>query len=288
MAVAVEIADATWGGGLVTMNTPVDSATLEAPGPAESLPTLRSSASRRRVRVIANEEAWNARFRLPTLVAALLVIPTVVIEESGLPAGWKALASALNWMIWAVFFAQVAVMLAHTKHRWRWIRGHPLEVLIVVLTPPFLPAGLQSLRILRLLRLLRVAMTARSLRYYFSMSGLKFATLIAIFGVLGAGALYAAVEPQHMSTWDGVWWAINTVTTAGSYYPPLTTTGRVITIAILVVGVGYIAVLTGAIAQLFIRAMHADVNAKADVGDRIDGLSAEIAALRVTIQGLQR
>jgi voltage-gated potassium channel len=261
---------------------------LGSPSLAGDPPALRSAASRRRVPVHATEQAWDARFRLPTLVAALLVIPTVVIEESGLPAAWKAMASALNWTIWAVFFAQVVVMLVVTKHRWRWIRGHPLEVLIVVLTPPFLPAGLQSLRILRLLRLLRVAMTARSLRYYFSMSGLKFATLIAGFGVLGAGALYAAVEPQHMSTWDGVWWAINTVTTAGSYYSPLTTTGRVITIAVLVVGVGYIAVLTGAIAQLFIRAMHAEVSAKADVGDRIDGLTAEIAALREAIQGLQR
>jgi hypothetical protein len=52
--------------------------------------------------------------------------------------------------------------------------------------------------------------------------------------------------------------------------------------------VGYIAVLTGAVAQLFIRAMHADVDAKADVGGRIDGLTAEIAALREVIYGLQR
>jgi voltage-gated potassium channel len=253
----------------------------------KSLAPRKSARGRLRAPAGSAEQRWDARFSLPTLVAALLVIPTVAIEESGLSAAWKDVASVLNWIIWAVFFAQVATMLVVTKHRWRWIRGHPLEVLIVILTPPFLPAGLQSLRILRLLRLLRVAITARSLRFYFSISGLKFATLIAVFGVLGAGALYAAVEPQHMSTWDGVWWAINTVTTAGSYYSPQTTVGRAITIAVLVVGVGYIAVLTGAIAQLFIRAMHAEVNAEADLGRRIDGLSQEIASLREVIQGLQ-
>jgi voltage-gated potassium channel len=257
-------------------------------GVTEKSPTPLKSA-RRRIDAPAGsaEHIWDARFSLPTLVAALLVIPTVVIEESGLPAGWKVMASVLNWIIWVVFATQVATMMVVTKNRWRWIRSHPLEVLIVVLTPPFLPAALQSLRVLRLLRLLRVAITARSLRFYFSISGLKFATLIAIFGVLGAGALYAAVEPQHMSTWDGVWWAINTVTTAGSYYSPQTTVGRAITIAVLVVGVGYIAVLTGAIAQLFIRAMHAEVNAEADLGRRIDGLSQEIASLREVIQGRQ-
>jgi len=34
-----------------------------------------------------------SRFRIPTLVAALLVIPTIVIEESGLPDVWQAAAS---------------------------------------------------------------------------------------------------------------------------------------------------------------------------------------------------
>ena len=94
-------------------------------------------------------------------------------------------------------------------------------------------------------------------------------------------------ERNFQIPWDGVWWAINTVTTAGSYYSPQTTAGRAITIAVLVVGVGYIAVLTGAIAQLFVRAMHAEVNAEADLGGRIDGLSAEIASLREVIHGLQ-
>jgi voltage-gated potassium channel len=276
------------GHSLVTVDGSENQPVLVPPDLAENSPTrLTSAKPRSHTSAASAERKWDERFRLPTLVAALLVIPTVVIEESDLSPAWKLLASVLNWIIWLVFVAQVATMLVLTKHRWRWIRSHPLEVLIVILTPPFLPAGLQSLRILRLLRLLRVAITARSLRFYFSISGLKFATLIAIFGVLGAGALYAAVEPQHMSTWDGVWWAINTVTTAGSYYSPQTTTGRAITIAVLVVGVGYIAVLTGAIAQLFIRAMHAEVNAEADLGRRIDALSTEIASLREAIQGRQ-
>lgn len=34
----------------------------------------------------ARSELWDERFRRPTFVAALLVIPTLVIEESGIPA----------------------------------------------------------------------------------------------------------------------------------------------------------------------------------------------------------
>ncbi len=233
----------------------------------------------------AAEQRWDDRFRLPTLVAALLVIPTIVLEETGLPGAWQAAATALNWLIWSVFLAQVVVMVVVTKHRRRWLGAHPLEVLIVLLTPPFLPATLQGARILRLLRLFRVAITARSLRNYFSMTGLKFASVIAIFGVLGAGAVFAAVEPrQHLSTWDGVWWALNQVTTAGSEYYPHTTAGRVVAAAVLLVGVGYIAILTGAMAQLFIKAMHAEVDSSGDLTQGIESLRAEIRALREEVR----
>jgi voltage-gated potassium channel len=47
-----------------------------------------------------------------------------------------------------------------------------------------------------------------------------------------SGAAYAAVEKtQHLSAWDGVWWAMTTVTTVGygdSY--PRTDVARVIAI----------------------------------------------------------
>jgi hypothetical protein len=43
-------------------------------------------------------------------------------------------------------------MLAIVPDRGRWLRKHPLEVAIVVLTPPVLSASLQALRVVRLLR----------------------------------------------------------------------------------------------------------------------------------------
>jgi hypothetical protein len=62
-------------------------------------------------------------------------------------------------------------MLWVAPDRWRWVREHPLEVIVVVLTPPFLLPALQPVRLLRLLRLLRLAplvhrlFTAQGLRY---------------------------------------------------------------------------------------------------------------------------
>jgi voltage-gated potassium channel len=43
-------------------------------------------------------------------------------------------------------------ILRRVDDRWRWIRDHLLEVVIVLVTPPFLPPSLQAARVFRLLR----------------------------------------------------------------------------------------------------------------------------------------
>lgn len=45
---------------------------------------------------LTREQRWEGRFEIPTIVAALLVIPTLIIDESGLPGGWQVLAGAMT------------------------------------------------------------------------------------------------------------------------------------------------------------------------------------------------
>jgi len=40
------------------------------------------------------------RFEVPMIVAALLVIPTLVIEESNVAQPWDSIAAVLNWAVW--------------------------------------------------------------------------------------------------------------------------------------------------------------------------------------------
>lgn len=75
---------------------------------------------------------------MPLLVAALLTIPVIVIEQSDHPHIWDEVAAVLNWGIWLVFVLEVVVMLRVVGDRGRWLRDHPLDVAIVLLTPPFL------------------------------------------------------------------------------------------------------------------------------------------------------
>jgi voltage-gated potassium channel len=239
------------------------------------------------VRVDERSARISGAFELPMLVAALLVIPAIVIDESHLREPWPTIGSALNWVIWVAFAAELIVMLAVVPSRRVWLAHHPLEVIIVLVTPPFLPASLQAARALRLIRLIRLARLARLSRQVFSLAGLRYAAILALLTVLGGGAAFAAVEKR--STWDGVWWAVTGMTTLGSEIQPRTTGGRVIAIVTVLVGIGFVALATGAVAQRFLRA---DVAAVADeveeVGEAEEDLLAEVRVIAARLRRLEQ
>jgi voltage-gated potassium channel len=76
-----------------------------------------------------------------------------------------------------------------------------------------------------------------------------------VFVVLAGGVAFSQVErSQRLSAWDGVWWATSTITTVGyGDVTPHTDSGRVIAIIMMVSGIGFVALLTAAVAERFIR-----------------------------------
>ena len=225
----------------------------------------------------ARSERVAALLETPVMIAAALTLPSVVIGESH-PGGWlEVTADVLNWVTWLTFAIELAVMLAVVPNRRRWLRDHPLELIVVVLTPPVLPPGLQSLRAVRLLRLLRLTRLAQLSRRTFSIEGLKYATLLAVLTAVAGGAAFDAFEQdQHLGTWQGLYWALTTMTTLGSDIYPKTTGGEIVSVAIVFVGIAFVALLTGAIAQRFLGPEISETEAELEIGTE----SAEAAALR--------
>lgn len=118
---------------------------------------------------------------------------------------------------------------------------------------------------LRLVRLVRVFRSASVLRDFFSLEGLGWAAIATTFVVVAGGAAFSAVEKgQNLTVWDGLYWAITTVTTIGSDIDPDTTGGRIIAVVVLLTGIGFIAMLTGAVAQQFLGTLGAE--RQADIG----------------------
>jgi voltage-gated potassium channel len=247
---------------------------------AQDDPTAETQAARRAERVAG----W---LQVPLIVAAVLAIPTIVVQESDFGRTWEAVAAVLDWCIWAMFAANLAIMLSVVPDRRRWLADNPLDVLIVVLTPPFLPATLKLARVLPVVRLVWLMVVAHRLRNVFSLEGLRYAALIAFTIVVGGGVIFVAVEPgQNLSTWDGLWWAVETVTTVayGDIYPT-TALGRIVATVVMIAGIGFVALLTGALAQRFLYGESTGTTPKpdpdqADVIRKLEDLSDQIAELQ--------
>jgi voltage-gated potassium channel len=190
------------------------------------------------------------------MVAAVLTLPSVILGETVDAGAVSDIAMVLNWGTWLVFAFNLALMLALVPDRLKYLRHHPIDAIVVFLTPPILPASLQALRALRLLRLLRLLELEKLSRSVFSSRGLAYAALMTLVVAVSGGSLFRAFEArnQDVGEWESFYWAITTMATLGSQVETTTVGSEITAVVILVTGVTFISMLTGAIARRFLSA----------------------------------
>lgn len=225
-------------------------------------------------------------FETPILIAALLVLPALTLQDSTLGAPWNAIGFWLDVLIWVAFAAELVVMLLVTPAPLRWLRHNPLSPVIVVLTPPFAPAALASLRLLRLLRLLTLLRRGAIARNVFSLEGLRLGGLITGVTVILGGIAFTQVETsRELSVIDGIWWAVTTVTTVGyGDIVPTSNASRVVALAVMSVGIGFVALVTGVAAERFLNMSEEE---REEDQERVQILS-EVHALRTELAELRQ
>jgi voltage-gated potassium channel len=198
----------------------------------------------------------------PFILAATLALIPVLILEADATGRWLTAAYVANWLIWGIFAVELAAVLIVATRKKAALRAHWLDVAIVLLTPPLFGELLASLRFVRLARLFRllragviIGRAVQAQRRLGSGAILRVVALVTVFIVVIAGAAQATVNAGEFdSVWDGIWWAIVTVTTVGygDLYP-VTVQGRLIGVFVMLLGIGFLSVLTATVATQFIK-----------------------------------
>ncbi|MCW2920809.1 MAG: ion transporter [Thermoleophilia bacterium] len=230
-------------------------------------------------------ELW---FHFPIVVAALLAIPAIAVQLS-VEGGWKlATANFVGWVVWSVFVLELVFGLRTAERPARWLAKHPIEVLVVVLTPPFLGEMLLSMpylgALLRLVLLARVVLPILRLRKLITLSGVVYGCIFCLLLIVACGLAYPIVEPaaKHSGADDGLWWAWISATTVGygDVYP-VTSAGRLLAAGTILVGIVFVSLFTALIVEALVAsrvgaALERDVE---QVGREVEQVERDVEGI---------
>jgi voltage-gated potassium channel len=98
--------------------------------------------------------------------------------------------------------------------------------------------------------------------------------------VVLAGAVEALLDSgDFASTWDGIWWAVTTVTTVGyGDITPTTVPGRVVAIVVMLFRIAFLSILTATIASWFVKTERSEETEAILVA--LASVESELAELR--------
>ena len=214
------------------------------------------------------------------------MIPVVFVEEYSTTGWLLTSAGVANWLIWAAFAAEFAVVVSLAENRAAYARKAWLDLVIIAISFPVLPELLALTRLVRLARLGRLLRTLRvipilvqgfaALGRLFRKRGFGYVTLSFLLVALTTGALFAQFEGYSLV--DGLWWTVVTLTTVGyGDLSPTTAGGRATAVVLMVTSIGVVSFITANIAAFFIEEDEDDnladeVRSLHQRLDRIEGL----------------
>ena len=218
----------------------------------------------------AASDAWAKRVDIAVIVAAVATVPLTILQVRGVTSDWIV---AADWVVWSVFVLDFGIGISIER---RFNRRQWFNLAIVITSFPGLPDLLALTRLARLTRLSRlvrlVAVFSRAvpaLQSTLGRSGVRYVASLALVFVFVGGGLFFVAEPDLVGGfWSGVWWAIVTMTTVGyGDIAPESTTGRLIGVGLMMVGIGLLATISASVAAYFVES---------DSDNRLERIEAQL------------
>ena len=135
----------------------------------------------------------------------------------------------------------------------------------------------------RVVKVLSARLTvARAARFIASVT----VTITIISGVL----IHFTDKKQFSNVGDGLWWAVQTVTTVGyGDLVPTSLAGRLVAAVVMVVGIGFLTVITATITSAFVESTRRRLDgAKTDaVSAKLDQIDTRLAGIEAALKSIR-
>ena len=217
-----------------------------------------------------------ARLEIAISVAVLASIAVMALETFELPADMMKALFALDVALSLLFVAEYILRIALADDKRAYVTSFFGIIDLIALFPILAPAA-SSIRVVRLLRVLRIIRLLKIKRYSSALERYRLALkLIAAEAALFSGVAFVFIlgfafliyEFEHeaqpdvySNIFDSLWWAVISLTSVGygDVYP-VTAAGRMLTLAMVLTGMGIVAVPTALLASALSR-VHGDESA---------------------------
>ena len=209
-------------------------------------------------------ERYERQSEIPMLLLALAFLLAYAwpVLDPNLDPDLGANLVVLSWAVWAAFAADFAVRLWLAEDTWPYALRHWYDVALVVLPM------LRPLRLLRLLALARVLNRSVAGSLVGQVSTYVVGVAVIAVGLGAIAVLDAEQDAQgaNITTFgDALWWAATTVTTVGyGDRFPVTTEGRLMAVALMVVGIAMVGAVTASVAAWMVSQVERDRSSEDD------------------------
>jgi voltage-gated potassium channel len=203
-------------------------------------------------------ERWEKRAEIPLLLLAVafLIAYAWPVLDPRLDPDLRTILELASWTVWAAFVIDFLARLYMADERRRYAVSHWYDVALIVLPM------LRPLRLLRLLAFARVLNRSAAGSLVGRVSAYVAGTALMALGLGALAALDAEQDAPNanITTFgDALWWSATTVTTVGyGDHFPVTTTGRLVAVALMLVGIACIGAITAGVAAWLVAQVDAD------------------------------